>query len=193
MGRDAHDGGVGRHRLHHDSARPDVDVVAHRDVAQDDRTRTCEHALAKGRMALALATEALARHAQGDALVDQAVVAHHSSLADHDAHAVVHDEAPTDTGGGMDIAGIALAHAFVQVTCPEFVPVRPEPVLPAIAPHDAETRRIEKDAAQRRGRGIALEDGVQVLAHERPQGHALRSRRRCNRLLLHAGSHARHP
>ena len=51
-------------------------------------------------MALALV---LAGAAQGDAVVDEAVIPHLGGLADDDAHAVVDDQAAADLGTGVDL------------------------------------------------------------------------------------------
>ena len=59
-----------------------------------------QHVVADGGMALAVV---LAGAAQGDAVVDQAVVADLGGLADDDAHAVVDDQAAADRGAGVDL------------------------------------------------------------------------------------------
>ena len=56
--------------------------------------------VADGGVALAVV---LAGAAQGDAVVDQAVVADLGGLADDDAHAVVDDQAAADLGAGVDL------------------------------------------------------------------------------------------
>ena len=45
----------------------------------------------------------LAGAAQGDSVVDEAVVSHLGGLADDDAHAVVDDQPAADLGPGVDL------------------------------------------------------------------------------------------
>ena len=62
------------------------------------------HAVAHRRMALARLPPGLeGEPAQGDAVVDQHVVADLRRFADHHAHAVVDEEPPADPGAGMDL------------------------------------------------------------------------------------------
>ncbi len=93
-------GGVVRHRVDHHRAGADLGVVADGDVAEDLRAGADHDVVADGGVALAAL---FARAAQRDALVEQNVVADLGGLADHHAHAVVDEAAPSDHGAGMDL------------------------------------------------------------------------------------------
>jgi len=75
-------------------------VVADRDVAQHLGAGADLHIAADGRMALA---SGIADAAEGDAVEQLDMVAEHRGLADHDAHAVVDEQAFADGGAGMDL------------------------------------------------------------------------------------------
>jgi hypothetical protein len=84
----------------YDGARADFDVVADFDVAEDFRAGADDYAVAERWVPLA---GVLACAAEGDALVEEAVVADFGGLADDDAHAVVDEEAAADARrGGFD-------------------------------------------------------------------------------------------
>ena len=66
-------------------------AVAHGDRPQHLRAGAHHHVVAQGRVALALVQ---AGAAQGDTLVDKAVIAYHGGLSDNDPHAMIDDETP---------------------------------------------------------------------------------------------------
>ena len=76
------------------------------DIAEDDRAGAHHDVVAQGRVAL---SAVLARHAEGHALVEQAIIADDGRLADDDAHAVVDHEALADGRGGRDLDAVAAA------------------------------------------------------------------------------------
>ena len=133
---DAHDacgyadrGGVGRDLGEDDRACRDAGVIADLERSEHLGARADHHVVAEGGMALALI---LARTAEGDVLVDQAVVADHSGLADDDAHAVVDHQPLADGRAGMDLDAGFVACALTQPACDEFHVVDLEPVRAAV-------------------------------------------------------------
>ena len=93
-------GAVIRNGSDHHGARADLGVVADRDIAQNLGAGPDHHVVADGGMALALL---LAGSAQRHALVQQYIVADLGGFADHGAHAVVDEAAPSNLRAGMDL------------------------------------------------------------------------------------------
>ena len=96
----AHGGGVGGDLAEYHRVGGDAGVVPHLEGAQHLGPGGHHHVVAQGGVALALV---LAGAAQGDPVVDQAVVADLRRLADDNAHAVVDDEPAADPGAGVDL------------------------------------------------------------------------------------------
>src|SRR6185295_15314572 len=93
-------GRVRRHVTDHDRARADLRALADVDRAQHAGAGADDHAVPDGRVALA---GLLARAAERDALVHRHVLADLGRLPDHDAHAVVDEEARADGRAGVDL------------------------------------------------------------------------------------------
>ena len=119
-------------------------------------------------MALALV---LAGAAQGDAVVDQAVVPDLRRLADDDAHAVVDDEPAADSGTGVDLdAGpepAPLAHQPGQ----EEQPVPVEAVGQPVVQRGMHARIEQKDLQPAPGRRVAGLIGPQGLSQSCQSKH----------------------
>jgi len=96
---DAYDRRVGGDGVDDYGAGADFYVVADLDVAEDFCAGADHHTVADGGVAFA---GFLAGAAQGDALVEEDVVAEFGGFADDDAHAVVDEEAAADGGAGVD-------------------------------------------------------------------------------------------
>ena len=95
----AHHRAVGGDIAQQHRAGADAGVSPHGDRPQHLGAGPHHHVLAQGGMALA---DGLTRAAQGDPLVEQAVVADHAGFADHHAHAVVDEHPLADAGAGVD-------------------------------------------------------------------------------------------
>src|SRR5437764_3930517 len=92
-------GRVIRHGVNDNGAGADLHVIADANTAEDLGAGSDDHVVADGRMPLALL---VARAAESDALIEHHIVTDFSSLTDHDAHAMVNEEAPADGGARMD-------------------------------------------------------------------------------------------
>ena len=88
------------HVLHHNGVASDAYVVTNMDIAQNLGTRSHGDIVAKRGVALAAL---VARASQGDALVQDAVVADNGRLAYHDAHGMIDEETPPKLSGGMNL------------------------------------------------------------------------------------------
>ncbi len=103
-------------------------------------------------MALAVV---LAGAAQGDAVIDQAVVPDLGGLPDDDAHAVVYDQAAADLGAGVDLNAGAVPGDLGVEPGQEGKVVTVEPVGDAVEDDGVDAGVEEKDlqlAAGRPGR-----------------------------------------
>ena len=99
-GRYAHGGGVGGNLAQNHRVGGDAGIVPHLEGTQHLGAGGDHHIIPQGGVALALI---LAGTAQGNPVVDEAVVPHLGGLADDDAHTVVDDEAAADLGPGVDL------------------------------------------------------------------------------------------
>ena len=134
-----------RHGFDHHGVRADAGVRADREAAQDLGARADHHALLEGGVALFALVQTGA--AQGDALVDGAVVAHDGGLADDDAESVVDEDPPADLRAGVDFdAGEDAAQVRDE-------PPRPQP---AAAPQSV-GQPVHQDGVQPRITGEDLE------------------------------------
>ena len=124
FGRHADGGAVGGQVAEHDAAGTDAGIVADVDRAEDFGARTDQDIVAKGGVPLA---GILAGAAEGHAVVDGAVVADLSGLAEHDAHAVVDEQTLADGGTGVDLDAGAVASVLAD-------PPRKEEMLVLIQP-----------------------------------------------------------
>ncbi len=107
LGGHAHSGAVGRQIAQHHAACADAGVVPDIHRAKDLGACTDQHVVAQSGVALA---GVLAGAAQSDTVVDGAVVPDLAGLAEHDAHAVINEQASADGGTGVDLdAGAAAA------------------------------------------------------------------------------------
>ena len=97
---DANNRAVVGHVLHHNGVASDAYVVTNMDIAQNLGPRSHGDIVAKRGVALAAL---VARASQGDALVQDAVVADNGRLAYHDAHGMIDEETPPKLSGGMNL------------------------------------------------------------------------------------------
>ena len=101
--------------------------------------------------------------AQHHAHVDQHIVAHFSSLADHDAHAVVDDHPAADNGTGMDLDPREEAADVGDEPGPELEVMGPEPVRPAVEPEGMEPRVAEEDLGRRACSRVLRKNGPDIF------------------------------
>jgi len=151
-----------RHFLDHHRVRSDARAVAHGEAAQHLGPGTDDHPTAQRRMALGALGERGAP--QRHALVNGAVVADLGGLADHDAHAMVHEDAAADDRPGMDLDAGQKARQVRDKAAGPAQPVRPAPVRDAVHPQRVQAGIAGDDfPGGARGR-VAVADRLDVLA-----------------------------
>ena len=89
----------------------------------------------------------LAGTAQRYSVVDGAVIPDLAGLAEHDAHAVVDEQAPADLGTGVDLDGGLVAAVLADPAGKEKVPVLIQPVGNAVVDQDMEAG-VQQDDLQ---------------------------------------------
>ncbi len=92
-------GAVGGHGGQNNGTGPNASTLTDVNVAEDFGSSSDDDAVAHGGVSLA---GLFARAAQGDALVNQHVVAHDRRFANHDTHAMVDDQAAPQLRTGMN-------------------------------------------------------------------------------------------
>ena len=100
FGRNTDRGGIGRQIFEHHTARADTDIIPDIHRAKHLGTGTDQHVIAQCGVALA---GILASAAQGNAVVDGAVITDFCRFAEHDAHTVVNEQPVADLGTGVDL------------------------------------------------------------------------------------------
>ena len=100
FGRNTDRGGIGRQIFEHHTARADTDIIPDIHRAKHLGTGTDQHVIAQCGVALA---GILAGAAQGNAVVDGAVITDFCRFAEHDAHTVVNEQPVADLGTGVDL------------------------------------------------------------------------------------------
>ncbi len=149
---------IGGHLVQHHGPRGHAGVVAHPERPQDFGARPHQHVVAEGRVALAVV---LARAAERHALVQGAVVADFGRFADDHAHAVVDEQPLPDFGARVDFDSRLMPRALGDIPRDELVPVRKEPVRPAVRPHGLEPGVQKVDLCPGTGRRVAVHNGIQ--------------------------------
>ena len=147
----AHHRGVGGYVLNHHGVAADAHVVAHLDVAEHLGARAHDHVVAERGVALAVL---VARAAQGNSLVEGAVVAHDGGLANNDAHGMVDKEPAAELRAGVNLDPGKEPRDLAEHARGSAQAVRPEPVLGGVHPLSVEAGVGDKD-----GKG-ALRGGV---------------------------------
>ena len=103
----ADDGGTGRHFTRDHGIGADLGAGTDGERAENLGAGTDDDTIAEGRVALAGVPGGAA---EGDAVIEGHVIADQGGLADHDAHAVVDEEAATDGGTRVDLDAGQPAH-----------------------------------------------------------------------------------
>ena len=172
LGGDAHGGGVRRDLAEDHGVGGDAAVVPHPEGPQDLGPGGDEDVVADGGVALALV---LAGAAQGDAVVDEAVVPHLGGLADDDAHTVVDDQALADGGAGMDLDARAVPGDLGVQPGQKAAVVPPEPVAHPVKDHRVDALVEEEDLQLAAGGGVPALVGFQQAGEAALGGSFLHS------------------
>ncbi len=99
VSRHADDGGIFGNIAQHDRTGADAAVFPDGDVAENFRASADDDVVFDRGMPLAVL---LAGASQSHALIKSHVIAHDRRLADHDAHAVIDEQPPSNLGSGMN-------------------------------------------------------------------------------------------
>ena len=142
FGGHAHRGAVGGQVFQHHAARAHAGVVPDVDRAQHLGARADQDVVAQGGVALA---GVLAGAAQGDAVVDGAVVADLGGLAKDDAHAVVDEQPAADGGAGVNLDAGLVAAPLADPPGQEKVAPLVQPVGDAVVHQDVKARVQQHD------------------------------------------------
>ena len=132
---------VGRHRVHHDGVGTDAGVVSHRKAAENLSPGPDHDVFADRGVTFRAAAETGA--AQRNAVVNRAVVAHFGRFSDHDAHAVVNEDAAADLGRGVNFNTGQETRRMAHHTGRYVPPLKVAPVGPAVH-HQGVKPRIRK-------------------------------------------------
>ena len=155
--RHAHNDGTCGNGLHDDGVRPDLSAGSDREGAEDLGARAYHDAFFQRRMALCSLGKR--RSAQRHPVVDRAVVAHFRRLADHDAHAVVDEDAAADLCARMNFNAGEEAPDVGDPAGEAFPTLKQTPVRRAMDHHRMKPR-IGKDDFKRAVRSrILFPDG----------------------------------
>ena len=152
LGGYADGGAVGGQVLQHHAARADAGIVADVDRAKHLGSCADQHVVAQRGVALA---GVLAGAAQRDAVVDGAVVADLSRLAEDDAHAVVDEQAPADPGTGVDLDAGLMPAALADPSRQKKVPALIQPVRDAVIDQNVKAG-VQQNDLQHAARGGVL-------------------------------------
>lgn len=166
--RHAHDGAVGRHVFDHHGVAADLDVIADGDISQHLGTGAHSDVVAQRGVALA---RLIAGSAQGDALVEGAIVADDGGLANDDAHGMVDEEVPADMRGGVNFDTGYMAGYLRHDTREAFAAVVPQPVLGHMIPFCVKAGIGEKDDKAVLRSGVFPLNGGDILANCRDKAH----------------------
>ena len=159
--RNAHHGGPLGHVLHHHGIGPDASPLAHLNGAEHLGAGAYHHVVAQGGMALALLPGG---PAQGDAVIERAVVPDLGGLADDHAHAVIDEETATDARSRMDLdAGQPARQMRIEPRQP-LEAMGPQPVAEAVEQHRVHPRIGGEDLEAGAGRRIAVEYAADVFS-----------------------------
>src|SRR6185437_6530193 len=139
----------------------DAGAVADGDRSQYLGAGADDHAVAEGRVALALLERGAA---QGHALIKGHLVADLGRLADHHPHAMVDEEAAADGGAGMDLDAGQDPAEMRQETAGQEPIATPEPVSQAIKDEGVQAGIAKHDLGTRTGRGVPCQNAVNVVA-----------------------------
>src|SRR5580700_7723595 len=109
--------------------------------------------------------------AEGDALVEQDVVADFHGLAHHDAHAVIDKEAAADLSAGMNFDSVDEARDLAHEAAEKLEVTLPEPMCDAVVPDGVQTGIQEHDFDRGARGGVAVEDRLDVFLHSAQNTH----------------------
>ena len=182
--RHAHHGAVGRDVLDDNGVAADLHVVTDGDVSQYLGAASNGYVVAQRGVALACL---IAGAAQGDALVERAVIANDRGLANNDAHGMVDEEVLADMCGGVNLDAGHMPGYLRHDAGKAFATMVPQPVLGHVIPFGVKAGVGEEDdEAVLRGRVFPLNVG-DILANSRDEAH-LRHPSRANDALKYSES-----
>ncbi len=150
---------VGGDIAQYDGACADAGVVAQLDIAEDLCARADDDVIAQGGVAFAAF---FAGAAEGDALVDQRVVADDRRFADHDAHAMVNEDAAPDRCAGVDFDPREEAGEMGDQPREEGEAPVIQPMGKAMEPQGMQSRIAKQDFQPVPRRGIALKNNLKI-------------------------------
>src|SRR3569832_947774 len=158
--RHAHHRGTRRHIFHYHCIGADTRAVAQGDGSQLLRARSHHDVIAQCRVSLALLP---GRPAQGDAVIERAIVADLRRLADHHTHAVINEKAAADLGGGMELDAREPARESGDEAREPFESRVPELVTQAVIQHRVHTGIRRDDLERRARRRVTVEHDTDVF------------------------------
>lgn len=180
----AYHGAVGRDVFDHHGVASDLHVVTDGDVSQYLGAAANGYVVAQRGVALACL---IAGAAQGDALVERAVIANDRGLANNDAHGMVDEEVLADVCGGVNLDAGHMPGYLRHDAGKAFATMVPQPVLGHMVPFGVKAGVGKKDdEAVLRGRVFPLNVG-DILANSRDKAH-LRHPSRANDALKYSES-----
>ena len=155
------------HGLRHHSIRTDARITADCDVAEHFRTRTDNHPITDGGVALHRLQRGTAER---DTLVDRDVVTHNCGFTDHHTTAVVDEDAAADLRTRMDFDLRPVPGDLRQIAGEEVELPLVQRMRDAMCPQGVESRvqqhHLECAACSR----IAIQDAAHIVANVLEQG-----------------------
>ena len=162
MAGNADDRGILGNIAQHDRTGADAAVLANSDVAENFRAAADHHAVFDRGMPLAVL---LAGASESHALIESHIVADDRGLADHDAHAVIDEQAAPNLRAGMNFDSGQQTRNLREPAREQEKRMIPEPVIHAIEPDRMQAGVAEKYFQARLGRGIVLHHVGHVFAN----------------------------
>src|SRR5690349_24994792 len=115
----------------HHGTRANTAVLADHNVAENFRSSSNDHAIFDGGMPFPVL---FSRATESHALIEGHIVADDAGLANHDAHAVIDEEAAANLRGGMNFNSGEQARDLRKPAPEEKETVVPQPMIDAVEP-----------------------------------------------------------
>ena len=166
---DTNDGGIRRHFLHHHGVGSDLTVVTHRERTQNLCAGADNHIISQGGMSFLFGPGG---SPESHAVVQGAVVANLSGLADDNPHSMIDEKSSTDLGTGMNLDP-GKETSGLREKPPQKVKVTvPEGMGQAIKEKDMKSRITENHLHNTSHGGITFEHDLNVF-FQRLEHHPL--------------------
>ena len=159
---------ISRHFLDHDRVGTNTRVIAHLERPQHLRASADHHVVTEGRMTLALVPTGAA---EGDPLIQGAVVADLGGFADHDAHAMINEKPPADSSARMNLDPGQPAGDSRQKARQPFQAQSPQRMVEPMEQERMNARIGGENLKYRARRRIAVEYGINVFPQTLPKRH----------------------